>query len=137
MPSQSFYKDLTLNLISPLNKVLGLGSAKGGVEHWWTQRLTAVALVPLGLWFALSLAVLDDFTHASLVAWIEQPLTSVLLILAVVTALYHSYLGVQVVVEDYVVGKAKVVVLIASAFAHVFLVVAGLFSILKIAFGAL
>lgn len=125
-----------MNLISPLNKVLGLGSAKGGTEHWWAQRLTAVALVPLGLWFAVSLAVLDELTHAALTAWIAEPLTAVLLILTVLTALYHSYLGVQVVVEDYVSGKAKLVVLVLSAFAHAFLAVAGLFSILKIAFGA-
>ena len=125
-----------MNLISPLNKVLGLGSAKGGAEHWWVQRLTAVALVPLGLWFALALAALDELTHAALGAWIAEPLTGVLLILTVVTVLYHSYLGVQVVVEDYVSGYAKVVSLVLSAFAHVFLAVAGLFSILKIAFGA-
>lgn len=125
-----------MNLISPLNKVLGLGSAKGGTEHWWVQRLTAVALVPLGLWFASSLAAFDEFTHAALTAWIAEPLTGVLLILTVLTALYHSYLGVQAVVEDYVSGKAKVIVLILSSFAHVFLGVAGLYSILRIAFGA-
>jgi succinate dehydrogenase / fumarate reductase membrane anchor subunit len=126
-----------LNLITPLNRVLGLGSAKGGTEHWWAQRLTAVALVLLGLWLALSLAALDLSSFASVVSWIQQPMTTVLLVLAVLTMLYHSYLGVQVVVEDYVHGKTKVVVLVVSAFAHAFFAVAGLFSILKIAFGAL
>ena len=126
-----------MNLITPLNRVLGLGSAKGGTEHWWVQRLTAVALVLLGLWLALSLAALDLQSFASLVNWIRQPITSVLLVLAVSTALYHSYLGVQVVVEDYVHGKAKVVALVLSAFVHAFFAVAGLFSIMKIAFGAL
>jgi succinate dehydrogenase / fumarate reductase membrane anchor subunit len=116
---------------------LGLGSAKGGADHWWAQRLTAVALLPLGLWLAYSFATLDGHNYAAVVNWIQRPLTSVLLILAVVTVLYHSFLGVQVVIEDYVGGKAKVVVLVLSSFAHVFFAVAGLFSILKIAFGAL
>lgn len=126
-----------MNLITPLNRVLGLGSAKGGADHWWAQRLTAVALLPLGLWLAFSLATLDGFSYAMVVNWVREPITSVLLLLSVVALLYHSYLGIQVVVEDYVHGKAKVVVLVLSAFAHVFFAVAGLFSILKIAFGAL
>lgn len=125
-----------MNLITPLNRVLGLGSAKGGTEHWWVQRLTAVALVPLGLWLALSLAAVDLASFTSITSWIQQPMTSVLLVLAVLTALYHSYLGVQVVVEDYVDGGLKIALLVVSTFAHAFFAVAGLFSILKIAFGA-
>lgn len=122
--------------MTPLNRVLGLGAAGGGVEHWWTQRLTAVALVPLGLWFAFSLAGLDSLGYADVAAWLSQPLSGVLLILTVLTAIHHSYLGVQVVVEDYVRGAAKIVTLVLSAFAHVFAVVAAVFSILKVAFGA-
>lgn len=122
--------------MTPLNRVLGLGAAAGGVEHWWTQRLTAVALVPLGLWFAFSLAGLDSLGYADVAAWLSQPLSGVLLILTVLTAIHHSYLGVQVVVEDYVRGAAKIVALVLSAFAHVFAVVAAVFSILKVAFGA-
>lgn len=122
--------------MTPLNRVLGLGAAAGGVEHWWTQRLTAVALVPLGLWFAFSLAGLDSLGYADVAAWLSQPLSGVLLILTVLTAIHHSYLGVQVVVEDYVRGAAKIVTLVLSAFAHVFAVVAAVYSILKVAFGA-
>jgi succinate dehydrogenase / fumarate reductase membrane anchor subunit len=125
-----------LRLITPLNRVLGLGTAKRGVEHWWVQRLTATALLALGLWFAISLLGLDLSSHAVVVAWIGRPVTCVLLILTVLTAVYHSYLGVEVVVEDYVGGGAKIVVLILSAFAHTFAVIAGVFSILKVAFGA-
>jgi succinate dehydrogenase / fumarate reductase membrane anchor subunit len=124
-----------LKLISPLKAVLGLGSAKGGTEHWWAQRLTAIALVPLGIWLALSLAALRPLSYETVVIWVSQPMTSILLLLGVVTALYHSYLGVQVVVEDYVHGAAKTATLILSAFAHVFLTVAAVFSILKVAFG--
>ena len=126
-----------MNLITPLNRVLGLGSAKGGSEHWWVQRLSAVALVPLGLWLAISLAAFDSITYPALVVWVQQPMTAVLLILTVLTLVYHSHLGVQVVLEDYVHGPGvKVVSLALSAFAHVFLAVATLFSILKVAFGA-
>lgn len=125
-----------MNLVTPLNRVLGLGSAKGGAEHWWIQRLSAIALVPLGLWLAFALAGLDDFSHAGVVAWIAQPATSVLLILTALTLSYHSYLGVQVVIEDYVHdGAAKVVALILSTFAHVAVAIVSLFAILRISFG--
>jgi succinate dehydrogenase membrane anchor subunit len=122
---------------SPLNQVLGLGTAHEGASHWWHQRITAVALVPLGLWFAISLLGLDVSSYAALVAWISEPLTAVLLSLTVTCLTYHSWLGIQVVVEDYVGGRsAKIVVLLLSFFAHAFLLAASLFSILKIGFGA-
>jgi succinate dehydrogenase / fumarate reductase, membrane anchor subunit len=126
-----------LNLSTPLSRVLGLGSAKGGVEHWWAQRLSAVALVPLGLWLAVAFATATDFSYAAVVAWVRQPITSILLILTALTVSYHSYLGVQVVVEDYVHGKGpKLAMLTLSTFMHVALGIAGLFSILKVAFGS-
>lgn len=125
-----------MKLISPLNVVLGLGSAKDGSEQWWSQRLTAIALVPLGIWLALSLGALESLSYETVVTWMRQPMTSILMLLSVSTALYHSHLGIQVVVEDYVHGTTKTVTLILSAFAHVFLAVAAVFSILKVAFGA-
>ena len=121
---------------SALNQVLGLGSARGGVGHWWHQRLTAVALIPLGLWFALSLPGLDLGSHAALVAWIREPLTAILLALFAVCVVYHSWLGVQVVLEDYIGAKgAKLAALLLSFFAHAFMAAVCLFSILKIAVG--
>lgn len=124
-----------MSLVTPLNRVLGLGAVKGAGEHWWAQRLTAVALVPLGLWFAIALLRLPDFDYATVIAWMQRPVTSILLILTVLAIGYHSYLGVQVVIEDYVHAKgAKVVALVASTFAHAALAIAALFSILKIAF---
>ncbi len=126
-----------MSLVTPLNRVLGLGTAKGAAEHWWHQRLTAVALVPLALWFALGLLTLPDFSYLTVAGWVHRPVTSVLLILFVAAAAYHSFLGVQVVVEDYVTGKgSRVAALMASAFAHTGLTVAAVFSILKIAFGS-
>ena len=126
-----------MDLTTPLNRVLGLGTAKSGVEHWWAQRLSAVALVPLGLWLAVSLLALGDLSYDSVVAWMRAPIRAVLLLLTVVTVVYHSHLGVQVVIEDWVHGKgAKVTGLVLSAFAHFFLLFAAVFAILKVAFGA-
>jgi succinate dehydrogenase / fumarate reductase membrane anchor subunit len=121
-----------------LNRVLGLGTAKGASEHWWVQRVTAVALVPLGLWFAIALGALPDFSYATVVNWMQRPVTSVLLVLFVLAAGYHSHLGVQVVVEDYVHGKGiKAITLVGSTLAHAALTVTAVFAVLKVAFGPL
>jgi succinate dehydrogenase / fumarate reductase membrane anchor subunit len=125
-----------MSLSSPLNRVLGLGTAGGAAEHWWLQRLTAVALVPLGLWFGGSLLAIPDFGYATVVAWVQRPTTSIFLILFVGAAAYHSFLGVQIVIEDYVGRGMRVVALMASAFAHTGLAIAAVFAVLKIAFGS-
>ena len=126
-----------MSLMTPLNRVLGLGTGKGAAEHWWLQRVTAVALLPLGLWFAYALLTLPGFDYASVAAWVQQPVSSILLILLVVAVGYHSALGVQVVVEDYVTGKGlRAATLMASTLAHVALGVAAVFAVLKIAFGS-
>ena len=127
-----------MSLVTPLNRVLGLGSAKEGVEHWWGQRLSAVALVVLGLWFVAALIGLDDLSYASVVSWLQAPVASILMILTLLTGVYHSKLGVQMVVEDYVHQPAlKVSTLVLSVFFHIGAAVAGVFSILKIALGAI
>jgi succinate dehydrogenase / fumarate reductase membrane anchor subunit len=115
--------------------VLGLGSAKEGAEHWWMQRLTAVALIPIGLWLAWSFAVLPDFSFATVSAWLGAPLPTILLVITVLVLSYHSHLGVRVVVEDYVHGASKVVTLVLALFAHVFVAVAGVYAILRVGFG--
>ena len=125
-----------MSLVTPLNRVLGLGTASGAAEHWWKQRLTAIALVVLGLWFATSLVLLRDFDYASVAAWVRRPVDSIMLILVVLTVSYHSYLGLQVIIEDYVHAKGlKVVTLMVTAFAHMGLAIAALFAILRVAFG--
>jgi len=126
-----------VSLRAPLGKVLGLGTAKDGTEHWWGQRVSAVALVLLGVWFTMAVALFEDFAHATVVAFIAAPMNSVLLALLCATLAYHSYLGVQVVIEDYVHGPAlKVVSLIASRFAHIVVAVASIYAVLKIGLGA-
>ena len=125
-----------MSLVSPLNRVLGLGSAKEGAEHWWVQRLTAVALVPLGLWLALALGGLEDLSYDSVTGFIREPLNSILLILTLLTLSYHSQLGVQVVVEDYVHGALKVVTLIIFKLVHWAVAIAGIYSVIVISVGA-
>lgn len=126
-----------MSLQSPLGRVLGLGTAKDGTAHFWAQRLSGIGLVFLGLWFVYSLATMTGFTHEDAVAFIATPMHGVLLLLLVITIAYHSYLGVQVVIEDYVIGHSlKLISLILSRFAHVFLTVAAVYAILKIGLGA-
>ena len=126
-----------MSLVSPLNKVIGLGSAKEGAEHWWMQRLSAVALIPLGLWFSVALGAMDQLDYSSVVEFVRYPVNSILLVLALITLTYHSQLGVQVVVEDYVHSSSlKIITIVAVSFAHILVAVAGIFAILKVALGA-
>jgi succinate dehydrogenase membrane anchor subunit len=126
-----------MSLRSPIRRVLGLGAAKEGVSHWWSQRVTSVALLFLTLWFVVALLGLPDLAHGTVVAWIAAPLNTVLLLLLAVTGVYHSQLGVQVVIEDYVVHHGlKVASLLAIDFLHVLVGVLAVYSILRIAFGA-
>lgn len=126
-----------MSLRSPLGKVLGSGSAKEGTEHWWAQRVSAVALVILGGWFLVSIMRLDSFAYAAMLEWAGDPFNSVMLLLLSVTLAWHSALGVQVVLEDYVHGPfLKVVSLLANRFAHVFLAIAAVVAILTIALGS-
>jgi succinate dehydrogenase / fumarate reductase membrane anchor subunit len=125
-----------MSLRSPLGRVLGLGSAKDGTDHWWAQRVSAVALLFLGGWFGYSLVRLESQTYLDVIRFIDQPLNAVLLALFSLTLAYHSYLGVQVVIEDYVhTPGTKVVSLLLSRFAHVFVAIAAVYAILIIGIG--
>ena len=125
-----------MSLRSPLGRVLGAGAAHDGVRHWWLQRLTSIALVPLTVWFVVSLLALPSLGYATLVAWMSQSWTALLLILLVLVAAWHSQLGVRVVVEDYVPAPgARTVTLTLVTFLHALLAVAGVFAVLKVALG--
>jgi succinate dehydrogenase / fumarate reductase membrane anchor subunit len=125
-----------MTLRSPLGRVLGLGSAKSGFAHWWGQRLSAAALVPLGLWFAFSFVAMSSTDYWAVSAWAGEPLHAILLILLLVTLLYHSSLGVQVVIEDYVHhAAAKVTALVLVRFSHVALAVAGIYAVVTVSIG--
>ena len=124
-----------MSLRSPLGKVLGTGSAKEGVHHWWQQRLTSIALIPLAIWFVVSLLSLPSFDHVAVIAWMSQSWTALFLILFVLVATWHSQLGVRVIVEDYVHGGTKTLTLVLFTFIHAVVAVAGVFAVLKVAFG--
>ena len=124
-------------LRSPLGRALGLGSAKEGVEHWWAQRVSAVALIVLGLWFVGSLVALAGAGRATVVAWLHGPLAAILTILTLAAVFYHNALGLQAVIEDYVHGEGlKIGSLVLVRLLCLALAVAGIFAVLRIAFGA-
>jgi succinate dehydrogenase / fumarate reductase membrane anchor subunit len=126
-----------MSLRSPLSQARGLGSAKDGVQHWWAQRLTALALVPLSLWFVFSIARYHIADYGTMLAWLHNPYVAVVLVLYFIALFYHSALGVQVVIEDYIGNEAfKLVLLVLVKFAHFALGAASVFAVLKIAFRA-
>jgi len=126
-----------MSMRSPLGRVLGLGAAGSGVHHWWVQRVTAVALVPLSIWLVVSLLSLPSLDFVTIVSWMGGTWTASLLVLLVLTASWHSQLGIQVVLEDYVHDHGlKAVGLMLSAFSHVVIAVAGSFAVLRIAIGS-
>ena len=121
---------------TPLGQVLGLG-AGGGSHHWWLQRVSSIALAPLSAWFALSLLLRPDRGWHAMSAWLGAPMNAVLMLLLVAVGCFHSWLGVQVVIEDYVIGKlAKTLSLLGSQLAHLLLAMAALFAVLKVALGS-
>lgn len=123
-----------MSLRSPLAQVRGLGAAGGGAQHWIGQRVSAVALIPLTIWFVLSLLGLPEIDFLTLRGWIASGWAPVLLSLLLLVLCYHSWLGVQVVIEDYVTraGK-KICALLASTFLHGLIAAAGLYAVLRIA----
>ncbi len=122
-----------MHLRSPLSLARGLGSAKEGSHHWWVQRLTAVALVPLVLWFAISMVWVARADYETVVAWIGNPFNTAMLVLFLFTSFYHAILGLQVVIEDYVHGEsAKIIALIVMKFALVLLGVIAILAVLRI-----
>lgn len=125
------------DLRTPLSRARGLGSAKDGLHHWWVQRLTAVALIPLVVWFAVSLVMLSGADYDAARAWIGSPVVMVLLILTIVIGLHHAQLGLQVVIEDYLhtpllAGAAH----LANIFICALAAIAGVLAVIRIALGA-
>jgi succinate dehydrogenase / fumarate reductase, membrane anchor subunit len=126
-----------VSLRSPLGRVLGLGSAKEGAAHWYAQRVTAVALAILGAWFVIALATMNGFELERVHAWLRSPLAVALLLLFVVTLAWHTILGLQVVIEDYVAGKgARLAALVAMKFVFVLAGAVAVIAVLRLALGA-
>jgi succinate dehydrogenase / fumarate reductase, membrane anchor subunit len=127
----------TSRMQSPLGRVLGLGSAKEGVEHWWRQRTTALALVPLVLWFVISVIGMIGADRMAMVAWMHSPMPAVLMIVLIVATFYHAALGLQVVIEDYVHGEAmRLTAVVVIRALCVLFVVRGVLAVLTLAFAS-
>jgi succinate dehydrogenase / fumarate reductase, membrane anchor subunit len=117
-------------------RVQGLGSAREGVGHWWMQRVTAVALIPLTLWFAASLVKHAGDDYVSLALWLRAPFVSISMVLLLCASFYHLALGLQVVAEDYIhVDCIKIPAVVLIHLASFALAVGGILATLRIAFG--
>ncbi|MGE5271279.1 MAG: succinate dehydrogenase, hydrophobic membrane anchor protein [Thiohalocapsa sp.] len=120
---------------SPLGRAIGLGSAKEGVDQWWAQRVTAVALVPLTVWFVIAVVELAGADRAAFVEWIRNPVPAVMWILLLIATFYHGAFGLQVVIEDYVENEAvRLGLIIVMKLAAILLAALGIFAVLKLAF---
>ena len=120
---------------SPLSRAQGLGSAREGVEHWWIQRVTAVALIPLTLWFTASLIALTGSDYDTFIAWLRAPFATILMVLLLIALFHHISLGLRVVVEDYVHSdRVKIPAVVAIRLACFALAIAGIFATLRITF---
>ena len=125
-----------MNMRTPLGKVRGLGSARDGTHHWWMQRVTAIANLPLMIFFIIFIIAHLGSSRAELVAAIANPMIAIVLSLTMISVLWHMRLGLQVVIEDYVHGvAAKLAAILANTFFTAALGVTALYAILKMSFG--
>lgn len=122
------------DLRSKLSKAKGLGAAHHGVGHWWWQRVTAVAIVPLSLWFMYALVTLMLTPDAVKVAeWLASPVNALIMALLIIAGFFHAKLGVQVVIEDYVHSPAsKYTLLLLNTFICFLGIAVGIVAILKL-----
>lgn len=126
-----------MTIKTPIKHVRGLGAAKDGVSHFWHQRATAVALVPLVIWFLSSMVAIAGADYDRAKAYVAQPVTAILLILLLGTAFFHMRLGLQVIVEDYIHREgSKIALLLVITFGAVALALTAIYSVLRISFGA-
>ena len=122
------------NMRSPLARAIGLGSAREGVGLWWAERVSAVALIPLMLWFTASIIAHTGSDYTTFVAWLRAPLVATLMILLLIALFHHTALGLQVVIEDYIHSGAKFAAVIAVRLGCFALAIAGFVATLRIAF---
>ncbi len=123
-----------MSIRTPLARVRGLGTAKDGTHHWWLQRVTSVALVPLVLWFVISMLSVSRADYETFQHWLSNPIRAGLMVTLLLAAFYHANLGMQVIYEDYVRPEgAKVVAVLATQFVLFLLGAISVVAVLKIA----
>lgn len=120
---------------SPLGRATGLGPARTGFEHWWTARVTAVALIPLTVWFTASLIAHSGSEYEAFIGWLSTPVVAVLMILLLVMLFWHTALGLQVIIEDYIHSGVKTWALLATRFLCFALAISGIVAMLRIYLG--
>ena len=126
-----------MSLSTPLAKARGLGSAKSGTHHWIAQRLTAIALIPLSIWFVSSLVCMTELNHQTATEWIQSPLVAVFLLLFIIAMFHHAQLGLQVAIEDYIDSKVmKITGLVLLKLVSFFAGLAAATAVLKIYLGS-
>ena len=127
-----------MQMRSHLGRVRGLGSSNNGVQHWWMQRLTGIALVPLSLWFVFSaIGLLIDADLATVTDWVSRHYNPVLLILFIICMFHHAQLGLQVVIEDYTRSEStKVTLLVTVKLVALLLSACSIFAVIRLTFGA-
>jgi succinate dehydrogenase / fumarate reductase, membrane anchor subunit len=126
-------------LRTPLGRAIGLGSAKEGVQHWWMQRVTAVALVPLTVWFVIWVVILagSGADRAAFIAWLRDPVSAGVWVMLLIAGFYHGALGLQVVIEDYVGNDgARLALLTLMRLAALLGCILGIVSVVKLSLGA-
>ncbi len=125
-----------MNMRTPMSRVRGLGSAKDGTSHFWRQRVTAIANLPLVIVFLVLVVSLIGASYSQATALLGAPLVAVLVLFGIVSVTYHMWLGMQVVIEDYIHGEgAKILLLIGNGFFCAFVGLSAAFALLKISFG--
>ncbi|MEM1286409.1 MAG: succinate dehydrogenase, hydrophobic membrane anchor protein [Pseudomonadota bacterium] len=121
---------------TPLSRVRGLGSAKEGTDHFWRQRVTAVANVPLLIFFVVMVIGLQGATHTEFVAIMGSPIVAILMLLVILSATIHMRLGMQIVIEDYIHSEGlKILCLLGNTFFTIVIAAASIFAVLKMSFG--
>ena len=126
-----------MDMRTPLSRANHLGSAHEGTHHWWWQRMTGLALVPLLLWLVGSLVAMTAVDYVTMQAWVAQPGVTLALVALLIALFYHAQLGLQVIIEDYVHAEGlKLAALIAVRAACFLLGLLGVISVLRIAFGS-
>lgn len=125
------------DLRSPLAKAKGLGaSGEGATHHFWIQRISALALIPLVVWLCFSIAFLADISHETIIAWLSKPFNAILSSLLVIISFQHAHLGMQVIIEDYIsdYGKRMIAIIVVKFMSYLLMAV-GVFAIIKISLG--
>ncbi len=118
---------------SPLAQVRGLGSAKTGASHWWMQRVTAVALIPLSFWLIIFLDLSLNAPYQETVAWLASPLNTLGIVAWILAVFYHAALGLQVVIEDYIAAEGvKIVAVWTVNLSFLLLALAALIAVFRI-----